>query len=77
MGGWGTVRGKTVKKNKRERRRVEMKDERRRGAMRREGMRGDLRRPGGGGTHTRSTRSTLTIYVPAPTANGNYISFNY
>lgn len=48
-----------------------MKEERRR-----EGMRGDAkerRRRGREG----DTRSTLTIYVPTPRANGNYICFNY
>lgn len=68
------VGGGSERRNREEQkreRRIEMKDERRRGAMRREGMRGDVRRWG------RDTRSTLTIYMPTPMANGNYICFNY
>lgn len=67
----GGLERRNREEQKRERRRIEMKDERRRGAMRREGMREDVRRGG------RDTRSTLTIYMPTPMANGNYICFNY
>lgn len=56
---------RNCEEQKRERRKIEVKDERS------HEERGDLRRGG------RDTWSTLTIYVPTPSANGNYICFNY